>query len=291
MKRLFLILLCLLTLALPASALSLNFQNAGDLSNTVACIAGTCSWSESSIGGNNYIAITVTGGSTGGIINKNALPMTYAAATHVGGTFWSGSNYLVRLYDSSYGVLATLQDGYHPGSRYEVKIISGSVRLYRDGTVVDGPFSVAVNPSYIGFGTSGGGSVETLYWDDIVYGDTESNYVLGLPETYSGGSYFFVLKKSIINPADRGLANGNTYAVVNSNNMTITFSKNNSNSEILYVRHTGTGTILGCTTVSGYTGSVAIPLQDWIFNNPSANYGSITAYLSGSPTTVPVASV
>ena len=128
--------------------------------------------------------------------------------------------------------------------------------------------------------------------DDMVYGDTESNYVIGLPETYSGGSYFFLLKKSIITPADRGLANGNTYVVVNANNMTTTFSKNNSDTETMYVRSTPAPVVIvGCQSVSGYTGCVSWPLAEDIFNNPNGLYGSYTAYLSGSPTTVPTASV
>ena len=197
----------------------------------------------------------------------------------------SGTGYIM-LFDSSYNLM--YEQSFSNLGRYEMKMIGGSARIYNNGADIYHSGALAVNPAYVAWGGYFSGSTG---YDDIVYGDTESNYVIGMPETNAGGSYTFLLKKSIINPADRGLANGNTYVVVNANNMTTTFSKNNSGTETMYLKYIGTGVIVGCQSVSGYTGSVSWPLAEDIFNNANASYGSYTAYLSGSPATLSPTSI
>jgi len=290
MKRLLLLLLAL-ALCSPISALSLDFQNYGDTTDVVCTGTATgssCVWIESATGGNNYMSV-FAGNDENNMINKYPSAITYAAATMVvSGGAHAGSHFTIRLYDSAMNSIYTYGTGSYsfPIGRYEVKVVGGTAYLYRDGVLYANSTPLEVNPSYIGFGAYQAAfpySPSYSGWDDCIWGDLESKYILGMPETNAGGSYAFNLKKSIIDPASSGLENSYTHAIVNSYNMTTTFSKNNAASETMYLKHSGTGEIVGTETVSGYTGSVVWPLTEDVFTKitSAAPYGSYYAYLSG----------
>lgn len=272
MKRyLFAAILFLLAIS-SVSGLNLNFQNPSDFTSYMACYGSGCSWVESTTGGNNYLY----SGTSGGVINQDPLQTTYWAAT-VTPTWASGYGYgYIKLYSASLTELASYWLGHDGGTiRYEMKMIGGNAYFYRNGIFIGNTTPLATNPSYIAIanGYYGGYIYPNQQVDDWVQGSTESKYVFGQPESDA-----FIIKKDMINPASYGLAYTNG-TVVNSNNMTSTWSRSNytkqGENQTIYLENAmGYGRVVArAYTGEASTGSVAWDLNSAIFNNPEAPYG------------------
>ena len=234
MKRL-LALLALMALVCATSATSLNFQNPGDLDQvrniTIrGSTVGTVTWSESSVGGNNYMVLRVPevayDYNTVCMIRSAAYPTTYAAATKVTGLDPAGTTIRIQLMDSAFSQLGTWSpNNYQTLGRYEIKMVGGKPYYYVNGVLQYTGASLAQNPSYVGFCEQGPGTTTGVGWDDYTYGDTENKNVLGLPE--SDGNVFYILD-DIINPAKSGLYNESTDTTVQANYLPTTWSRGNT---------------------------------------------------------------
>ena len=258
----------LLLLVAGVHGLSLPFQDPQDLNSVI--ITGSGLWVNSPTGQNSYIFLTSTG--AGAFTNSIGIQFSYAAITWVGGAQES----LISLQDSSHNGIYSFQ----PGSigtygRWEVKMVGGQATIYNNGNLVATSGILAVNPSYIkiaAIGNANGG-----YWDDLIIGTTDSPYIYGMPE-----QNFWILKKDLISPAANGFA-FSSGTIVNSNNMKITWGKNNGNNDTIYFASTDTGQVIATTyTGTAYAGSWGIPLAQ-LFNDPTAPYGLYQVYSSGSP--------
>lgn len=283
MKRLLLTVLVCLLLAAPVSALSLTFQDSSEFGAYVTCTGtagGSCTWTQSATGGNNYIR--VTGSPTpfsGGyyyLRNLDSSTTTYAAATstYIGG----GGNPRIELYNSALGSLYAY-GGTGPGTqRWEMKMVGGRADIYVDGKFVARSGVLAQNPSYIGWGTTTTNHYGECIWDDFVYGTTENREIVGSPEQ---GYY---LKKDLTNPAANGFYDS-ADNLISSYNMTTTWGVGDTNtSRTIILKEWASGdTVWTYTTTAGtMAGSIAWPLQEAIFNNPNADYGYYITTISGS---------
>ncbi len=293
MKRL-LALLLLLALIGAASATSLNFQNPGDLDQvrnlTIrGSTVGTVTWSESGIGGNNYVVLKVPGVSyeynTVCVINSAAYQTTYAAATKVTGLNPTGTTIRIQLMDSSFNQLATWNpDNYQTLGRYELKMVGGTPYYYVNGNIANTGSPIAQNPSYVGFCEMGAGTTSGVGWDDFVYGGSENRYVFGLPES---DNEMYVILKDITNPSAAGLAFGSNGTVVNSNYMVGTWSRGNdttplANESIQLVNYV-TGTVYETAyTGNAFTGSHSFDILTNVINNPNAPQGLYAITIPGS---------
>lgn len=268
----------LLLLVGSVSALSLDFQNAIDVSSTQQLWGfgggNSVTWQQSNSGQNSFMTTTTPGFSDTGFGNAQPIQMTYAAASIVA----TSSNANIRLYDSALNQLYGFQGDGSANHRYELKMIGGQAYIYRDGVVEGNSTVLSVNPSYVGFGTGYiGTSGYQSSWDDIVYGTTDSPYVFGMPEQKK-----WVITKDFTNPSASGFAsynNGVLGGIVNSNNMTTTWSKNNGINESIFLANTATGVIYATAyTGTAYTGSVSWPLAN-LFNT-GAPFGQYRTYSS-----------
>jgi len=235
MKHL-LALVLLLALVGAANATSLNFQNPGDFTQLVVYTTGgtgSISWTESGIGGNNYVSAYHD--STENVYPpyaytifhlKNPSSTTYAAATEVGGSAGYFSDPCVVLLDSSGKYLGRYnQAGGTQTGRWEVKIVAGIPYYYINGVLVQTGSALAANPSYVGFGTYSRGNAGAHYWDDYTYGDTENKNVLGISE--SDNNVYYILD-DIINSAKSGVYNESTDTTVQANYLPTTWSRGNT---------------------------------------------------------------
>jgi len=271
-KRVLLVLLIpiLLFLVVPVSAnTALNFQQPADFTAHISCIGtGTCSWVESTTGGNNYIQTA----STQMVVSQTASPMTYSAVTTTGN--WV----MVTLYDSSFGSLYHYE-GASGAGRYEMKITGGQATIYKNGASVATSGALAQNPSYVGWASA----TNTGTWidatiDDVVWGSSEpftdaasDKYVYGMPETVSNGTPYYTIMKDFINPAASGFYTGGG-ALLDSYHFTSTFSKGNNNSDTINLQGYTTGVnVLANTTGTAYTGTISWDLTSFFAANP--NYG------------------
>lgn len=256
--------LALLLLVGGVSALSLDFQNAVDF-DSINCIGGTpCTSGGSTNGGNLYITV-VTGNPTY-VYNKVAIPLVYSAASSANGAL------VVSLLDSGGNILWNYNGAIHgtPAiGRTEMIMIGGQANFYTDGVFVIHSPVLAQNPSYVGWG----GYIDTKSWDDIVWGTTDGKYVFGMPTQNS-----FIIMRDFTNPSASGFAwyNG---TIINSNNMTTTWSKNNGVNESVFLANTDTGAVYATAyTGTAYTGSIAWDLNQ-LFNN-NAPMGPYRTYSS-----------
>ena len=294
MKRLILILLCLLALVLPATALSLNFQTTGDLAYISQVTSpghpGSVTYTYSATGGNSYVSANVA--SSGYpqfeyIINGQSMAMTYSAATILpSSTVWGGSNSLIRLYDSNFNIMWSGGAISHPSSpfRIEVKIVGGQAYVYQNGVLRDTSGVLAVNPYYIGYGEwdqyggFGGGHYD---YDDMIWGDTENKFIFGGPD-YSN----FEIVRDMITPANSGLAHLNGI-VISSYNMTTEYGYSNLTAPFSYpvvlqsVSSGSTGTVYGTYTTTSAAGTIAWPLVEDLFLT-NAPYGIYYTTIQGS---------
>jgi hypothetical protein len=265
MKAYLLFGVAMLALVSVASAgWSLDFQNSPDFSEHVQCVEGatTCGWTQNASGGNSYL--TISGPM---MVSKDPLHMSYAACT----------NYLtnqlnVIMYDADlqrmgsenmYCDYSIVGPGHFP-TRCEFKLEGNIPKVYVDGILHStGAELTGETPSYVGFG---GG-----YIDDVIWGDSESRYIFGMPEN----GYF--LMKDILNPSSSGFYRVNltdpngTPDLISAYNFTSTFSKNSGNNETVFL--TGNG-ITAQTYYTGteYTGKIYWDLQTF-FADPNVPYG------------------
>jgi len=265
MKRYFLLLVALLVLVVGVQGLALDLQNPADFSAHISCNGGTCSWTQNATGGNSYISVPNPGGH---VISQTPLIMTYAASTCTIGTptySWCD----VRLYDST-GTLINIGGSYflNLGSgastgRAEVKIVGNTATGYWNGVAGPTISGLTVNPSYIGFK---GDRV-----DDIIWGNTESRYIFGMPES----GYF--LMKDILNPSASGfyrvnqtVANGSP-TLITSTTFTSTFGKNSGTNETVVLSSPTGGSGLTYSTGTAYAGTINWNLTQFFAS--SAPYG------------------
>ena len=218
-----------MVLVTGVQGLALDFQNTPDFSEHVIIIpgSGVGTWQHSATGGNSYIYTT----QGARMLNADPLLMTYAACSLTG---TSSSRVRAEFYDSSMiNIGAITSNPFNPfiiGNRVEITISGGTVLMYVNG-VLDPTASETLtqNPSYIGWGQWDG----TLqgYFDDCIWGDTESKYIFGMPES----GYF--LMKDILNPAASGFYRANQTdpvgapTLITSSTFTSTFGKPATNNE------------------------------------------------------------
>lgn len=217
MKRLLILLALVMLCVGPVVGLSLDFQNSNEIGSAVTCVgAASCSWSQSAIGGNNYIILSPNAVFTSeGVRNTNPKPFTYAAAN-----MWAATNVFsyVSLSDSAGTAMYTTAMGHLTG-RIEVKMSGGSAYIYENGVLKYTSPALTQNPSYVTWGSvfQSGSSVTV---DDFVIG-IDNAYIFDAPET----GYF--IKKDMVNPAAYGLFNS-AGTLINSNYMPVGYSRGNS---------------------------------------------------------------
>jgi hypothetical protein len=247
MKRLLLVLVLVVCIG-AVSATNLNFQNPTDnnsITHRYTSATHTLNWVESATGGNNYVI--TKGGSTSyafsGFTLPNSYAATYAAATFTGSTTHDGrSQPGVAFFDAA-GTL-TYNTGIYgdswsdPPQRVEVKITGGTAYIYSNGILRVTKTGLTQTPSFIGFGWNGansGGSygtaVNSIYWDDYVYGQTENKYVFGLPESDDNK---FIILEDIVNSANDGLFNTTSNTQTDANYMYGTWARGNVSLEAEY---------------------------------------------------------
>jgi len=259
--------------------LALDFQNPSDFSARVSCTS-TCTYFQNASGGNSFIRTS----GIGYVISQTPLVMTYSATT-----LTEGNTIFVRLYDSSHTLMDTLTTtGVYAVplySRCELKIIGNQAYLYVNGVQKAVGAPLLINPSYIGWmGYDDGMGSPPGSVDDIVWGDTESRYIFGMPEN----GYF--LQKDILSPASSGfyrtnqtVANGSP-TLIFSTTFPSTFGKNGGNTETVILTSPTSGTQLTYSTGTAYAGSIQWNLSQFFASN--ANYGlyqtEITPQLNSS---------
>jgi len=296
MKHL-LTLLLLMALVGAAQATTLDFQNPTDftqINETTNTGTGSISWSESGIGGNNYVSVYHD--NNGGIPSTNYATVfhltnpsatNYAAATYLGTTQTLFFDVSIVLLDSSKNVLYAFSESttFPPASsRYEVKISGGIPKIYRNGAVIATGGVIAQNPSYIGFGSASRGNGGANYWDDYVYGSAENKYVFGVSES---DDELFIILSDITNPSAAGLAFGSNGTVVNSNYMIGTWSRGNASTpltnESINLVYYPTGQIVETTyTGDAFSGSHSFDILTNVINNPNAPMGLYAITIPGS---------
>jgi hypothetical protein len=285
MKRL-LALVLLLALVGVASATSLNFQNPGDFSQTVYQGHGSSGlnpskniseWYETLNGRrNSFKAGLYVDGASDYKFSGRMLPYpyatTYSAATIINSNPVSMSGPMIILYGSSKNILYT----YNPSTtyspyRYEVRIVGGTAKIYRNGTNIATSGALATNPYFVAYGVGSqigynpAGNWGLTYWTDYVYGDTEEKLVLSLPE--SDGDAFIMLD-DFVNDAADGLYNTTSGTQVDANNMYGYWSDGNSSigtpleNKTIYLKHYDSGTIYWTGYTRGeYIGTFTIPIK------------------------------
>lgn len=292
--------------AVPVAATSMNFQSESDmnritnltyrtdhdLANQVKYIRGGAATNY-----NNYVGYwqqRVSGGCVGdtigtdegGIVLTNPVYMTYAAGTFrgVSASCVLPASMAVTLWDVNKNRLLTTAYFSHSynitpstGDRMEMKVVGGTTYIFNNGRPVYQGGSLAQNPSYVSFGTSTWSEgVEYIYWDDLIYGETENKYVLGLPETDGD---LIILLKDIINPASSGVAFGENSTILNSNYLYGTWARGNSsiqpgtqpNKTIQFV-NINTGEVIQTNyTGTDYAGTFGYNVRDLLFNADKEN--------------------
>lgn len=258
----FLFLAVLLVLvASPVSGLALTFQNSGDFASYATCKPGTsgaCSWVDNSATcGNSYVRVFTlySDSRSAKILNTDPNPTSYAAATiyPVTGGALTPHYPMVTLYNSagaemySYIDFATASGSWY---RYEVKMVGGQAKIYRDSTLLTTSGALAQNPSYVGWGGHGDPSHSATYYvDDFVMGDEESGLIFGVP---AEGCY---IRRDPIGGGS-GLYNA-AGTLVSTYNMSTTWAKKSDGaSATIVLENWGTGVIVdsfatGASTISG----------------------------------------
>lgn len=261
------IVLGLFLLVVPVIAVQLNYQNPTDYTDLTNCTVVTglqCAWNGSATGQNANVQTYGADSGTAVAMYGTASPTTYAAAT-LNAKTWNFGQGIIRLYDSTKATQATfsLSDITSTiNSRHEVVVSGGTAKLYINGILTATSGALAQNPSYIGFGTSTVGAAGAItWWDDFVYGSSEDTTVLDAPfNTY--------MKKDFVNPASSGLFNSTTNALINSNNIAMSFSRSNLSgqclvNESIYLINQQTGTVYE----TKYTGTQCSGQRDFDFGS------------------------
>jgi len=269
MKRYLLILVALLVMVVGVQGLALDFQNPGDFSAQVTCLSGSCTWVHNTSGGNSMVQ-------GGYFISQTPLVMTYSAATFpVANPLWECS----LLYDSSLVQLGAPGCSFTSTNyqRVEMKVEGGVSNWYTNGVLTATGGAIAQNPHYVSWTDSTGGFV-----DDIVWGDTESRYVFGMPES----GYF--LQKDILNPAASGFYRVNqtdpngTPTLITSGTFTSTFSKPNGNNQSVVLSSPTGGAGLTYDTGTAYAGVITWNLSQF-FSQSITGYGLYNTEINPQP--------
>lgn len=285
MKLYSLLLVAVLMLVVSVSGYqSLDFQNPSDFNGQVSCMgsAGSCSWTQNTIGGNSYALATAYGVSQRmHIANVEALPMTYAACTvrEAPGMFGFYSLTLYNSTGTAIWIITPVLSGV--GTRQEIKVIGGIAHFYEDGTNTQNSTILDQNPSYIGFGAMGNPTHSAGY-DDCIWGDTGSKYIFGMPEL----GYF--LQKDLLNPAASGFYRVNqtnpngSPVLITSNTFTSTFGKPNGNNQTVVLASPTGGDGLSYNTGTAYAGQITWNLTQF-FAQPTTGYGLYQTGIESQP--------
>jgi hypothetical protein len=286
-RLLALLVFCLLVGSVSAiGSVSLDFQNPSEFVGQYSYpppmgAPASFTWVQSSTGGNNYMNVVWTG-SYAAIVNANPTPMTYAAATYLGGN--GGHQPGVFLYDSAFNTLASASQNWGDG-RWELKMEGLDANLYIDGVLTGSLGTLSQNPSYIAWSSRG-----EVYWDDIIWGDTGSKYIFGMPED----NLYFIMK-DFLNPAATGFYRVNLTdptgapTLIYSNKFYSTFSKASGTDEtVVLYPYAATGYTMSNQTGTAYTGTIEWNLTQFTSTSQANGYGLYaTKIVNQIPTTAP----
>jgi hypothetical protein len=267
------LILLILLITVPVQATSLNFQQGSDM-NYVNSSWGTSPlvWIESTNGGNSYVSVPAKTTYNSYLINKAGYPTQYAGATCYND---NANGVYIWLYDASGTRIGPEYFSSYP-ARYEVTIIGGTPNIYKNGLLVTSGSYMATNPYFIGFGAGG---FSNSQWDDFTYGETESKYIFGLPETN-----VYEIKKDMISPANQGVAFIDNGTVVSANTLTGTWARStigsNASQTIILRNKNNQIAYLNTTTGNASYGTVSWSLTD--FFNSGAPYGIYEMTILGS---------
>lgn len=293
MKRLLLLLLLLALCAAPVLATRETLQ---DWSNSLTIIGTGTRYMVNSGSFNTFHLETGYGPIYLYMGNPSATPMDYSAATetvtHTSGGCSHGEG-AITLYDSNFNVLYqysdTLTCGGVPVGRYEVRMTGGQARIYRDGSYITQSGVLAVNPSYVYYGTY----TPAYYygyteWDNLIMGETDHHVVGALPSNWT-------IIRDLTNPAAIGVYAWNpttsAWVLKNSNNFYIdadTDSTDATTSETFTITNVQYGTIVNTTTIDSTVPRHRLTYNITVFlNTPTAlgtaiPDGEYTACFSGS---------
>jgi len=257
MKRLLLLLaLCLLIASVTATPLT--FQNEHDITDVTiigSCPAASNGFIRSATAGNQYVQ---AGTVSCRIQNVAPVTMTYAAWTDVGNYDYSAQ---IILGDASNTTISTLNfDVDYTGSpsRIEVKVTGATATAYVNGNLVATSGALSGNPAYISYVDAYGDGLATTV-DDFIINTAEGTHVVGMPA--QNGYY---IKKDMVNPANSGVFNYTTGALVNSNYMYTTWGRSNLSegddvNESMYLQNVDTGV----TYETQYTGNATAGTTTW----------------------------
>ena len=290
----------LLALAAPVEATTYNFQDTPGKSyfNFTETHQGRNSyvnWYNYTAGNNNMLEMTGSsycGGYPYAFVrNRFQIYMTYAAATWVNTT---DNNIRIGYMDGALNVMQSSWVNFNSSVKFpckiEVYIAGGTAYVYQNGIFRTNTTPMNQNPSYITFG-NGVRCLEcvcagTDYFDDIIYGDTENRYIFGQPETEG-----FVIINDQIAGAGSGLAFAENNTIVNSFNMTSTWTReaygiidDPAPNQTVVLQNLDSGTNYAVAyTGSNFTGYVNWDLRTALFDS-GAPYGSYVTTIPGSLT-------
>lgn len=265
MKQILMAVLVVSILATTASALSLDFQSADQLTDIAVVDSSSYNFAyvRNGAGGNSYV--TTRGGAAVEYLyfrNNASLTMTYAAVTQTGtagATVW--------LFNSTSQVYRT--STYAPGAgRIEVVISGGYAYFYHNGILYETSTVLAQNPSYIGFGTYGVTSL--AQFDNAIWGNIDDKHIQSVPEE---GIYY--IKQDFVDPANSGFYYFANDTLINSNTFTTTWGRSNASgqallNESIYLIEVTSGTVYE----THYTGTASYGTTTWTFSDSLIGAGA-----------------
>lgn len=258
MKRLLVLAVLLVLVAVPVVAEQIDFQDSEDVDDRTITLSSfsptqpsSSYWARNGSSGNSYACTqfypATTSESGAGIGYNVGTPSTYFAGTFVSKGNGTGYCPSILLFDGSKNLLAfmggeSMESGVCAvGKRYEVTITGTTARLYVDGSLQESE-TVAQNPSFVTFGASnkdynsGIGSAVYMCWDDLVYGTSEDRVIAGFPE-----ERIYYIKKDVFTPSANGLYYSSNNTLVSSEYFQGTYGNTNLPSsainETLYLRN------------------------------------------------------
>jgi hypothetical protein len=176
-------------------------------------------------------------GPTFGLKNQNPFMTTYAAATFPQAATASGTYVcnFVKGFDQNNNQIFVRYENEGAGTftgRIEVITDGANARIYQNGVLRKTVTGLTQNPSFIQWGLepcSSGIDYYTgaryTYIDDVVYGETENKFVLGLPESGDNG---YIVYDDILGDSNDGVVFEINYTMVNANYMYGTWARGNA---------------------------------------------------------------
>lgn len=250
--------------------------NLGQVGSDFTCSYVTCpEYIHNTTGGNSYIY-----GESWWISTAHPLQMTYSAATALT-TGW----YTAQLAgDCIVGNLPNMAQCGSPPCRFEVKGSGSNFWLYLDGVAQYqfAPAWILCNPTNVYWGQPYSYTPGT--YDDIIWGDTASKYVLDVPEgSLAGGIYMplYQIKRNLGDPNLSGFYKISTDTLISNRSFTTSFSKNDSvNQTLEFQTYVGAVTYQTRYTGSVYAGTTEWNVTEFLEQNPPTGYYRL--HLSGT---------